>query len=1402
MSEIRSRLDRLPPEKRALVALRLAEQSAREAGAAGDGPAQPPAVARSDQPFPLLDLQQAYWVGRAGAFEIGTVAAYSYLEIEGTGLGLDRLALAWRRLIERHEMLRAIVRPDGHQVILDGVPPYEIAVLDLRGLDPDAVDVAVRRLREEMSHQVLPSDRWPLFDVRAALLDPDRTRVLVGLDGLVADAWSVCRLLTEWGRLYQDPDTHLHPLGYTFREYVQAAAAQLESDAYRRARDYWQARLPALPPAPELPLARKPASLLRVRFVRRRGRLDAPAWRRLKERAARANLTPTGVLLAAYVETLLVWSRQPRFTVSVPRFNRQPVHPGVGEVVGEFASFTLLEVDGAAPGDFEARAQRLQAQLWRDLDHGLYDGVAVLRDLARVGDGTAPRTIPVVFTAAPQDPTGHDASLDMAARGLGEIVYAINQTPQVWLDNHVHEVDGAVVCDWDTVDALFPEGLPETLLSAYVAFLHRLADGEASWRADRAELARALVPPEQLEQRARVNATSVPLPDRSLPSLFGEQARRCPDQRAVVSDRRTLTYAELDRLVSAWGAVLRRLGVGPDCPVGIVMEKGWEQVVAVLAVLRAGGACLPVDPGVPETRRRYLLRNGEVRLVLTQSWLDADLGWPSEVRRLPVDASDPALDAEAEGAEYQGSDTDLAYVIYTSGSTGQPKGVMITRRAVANAILDTIRRFAVTEADRGLAVTALHHDMAMFDILGLLCAGGTVVMPDATGARDPAHWADLMRRERVTIWNSVPAALEMLLEHAADRPGAIPDSLRLAFVGGDWIPVTLPERLARHAPAVRVVSVGGPTETTLWNICFPVERVEPEWRSIPYGRPMANARYYVLSDVLEDCPTWAAGELFCAGIGLARGYWRDEERTRVKFLVHPRSGERLYRTGDLGRYWPDGTIEFLGRADLQVKIRGHRVELGEIEATLGRHPGVRMAVARLIEQGGRQRLTAYVVPGEPEFPPLVDSLRSFLQERLPEHMVPAAYVVLRELPLGPTGKIDRGALHEPGVGEESGAVPAGAVHSDTAARIARVVGEALGVGLPDPGENLLRLGANSMDMVRIASRLEREFGIRPRIDQLFRLQTIAALAHYYDEHQAPATFETVTEVRADAPLALLARYKVLLDPREREAFKDRQPGVRRDLGGRPFVVLPPSIEAVVRLGYGQRRSHRRFSLRPVPWSAFGRFVGSLGQGSWRGQPKYLYASPGGLYAVQTYVHLKPGRVEGIAAGVYYHDPVLHRLVRLTPDVEIDRSVHIPFINAPIFDEAAFSIFLIAELEAIGPLYGEQSLHFVTLEAGGIAHLLEVVGPQHGIGLCQIGSLEFDRIRPAFAQGPSHLLVHSLVGGAIDETEANVSGSDPEAEQGDVARARRLADRVRRLSQEEAVRLLEAHRPPNGGGSPP
>ena len=1082
-----------------------------------DAAAVAPSPDDRHEPFPLTDLQQAYFAGRSASYRLGGVSTHFYAEFDAPHrLDTGRLLDALETVVRRHDMLRAVVTPDGEQRVLpaEETGPVPVPRHDLTTAGPEAVRTHLASVRERLSHQVLPLGRWPLFALEISELPDGRRRLHFGLDLLIADVRSAQILFREWEACYRDAEAarRLPELPVSFRELVLAERSAQQGPRHRRARAYWQQRIPGLPPAPRLPLA-PPTGSGPHRFHRLSDRLPAPTWDAVRELAAEHGLTPSTALLAAYACTLGAWSGTGRFTLHVTLFNRPTEPAGTDRVIGDFTSVTLLEVDlteGEGTASFADVARRIQRRLWEDLDHREYSAVQVLRDLRRMrGDEADLFAAPVVFTSG-RGHGGADEDDDLPTSWLGETAFAVSQTPQVVLDHQVFERDGALLLSWDAVLELFPGQVAQDMFRSYVALLGSLADS-AAWR----RAARPAVP-EHAAVVARANDTAGPLPDGPLHGPLLEQARRRPDAVAVVAGEERLTYG---RLLAHAHRIAGELRDGPPRRgrlVGVAMEKSAEQIVAVLAVLLSGAAYLPIDPQLPAERRHFLAEHGGLDLVLTAP--DSGETWPQGVRRLTVDLTAPAPDDVFEET-WTGDPTDLAYVVFTSGSTGVPKGVMVSHRAASNTCADINERFRVSTDDTVLGLSSLSFDLSVWDVFGVLGAGGTLVLPEPSARRDPARWRYLLDEHRVTLWNSVPALMRMYAEHLEGERHRGP--LRLALLSGDWIPTDLPGRLHRLAPGIEVVSLGGATEAAVWSVCHPVPTGStapaPGWDSVPYGTALRNQTVHVLDDRMLPCQPWVTGEIHLGGAGLADGYWRDPERTAAAFVTDPHTGRRLYRTGDLGRWRPEGVVEFLGRRDGQVKVGGHRVELGEVEALLGRHEDVQTAVAVAPGDRNRRTLVAAVLPtpaareacapGE-----LADRVRRYALRHLPAYMVPAALTVVDSMPLTANGKVDRTAVAAAlaTTAEQPAAAP-GAPASRLAQRVLRVTIEASG-GPVSPARSFFEQGIDSVTLVRLHRLLRVELDRDVPLTALFENPSVNALA------AALEAAETGTPAAGDDPL--------------------------------------------------------------------------------------------------------------------------------------------------------------------------------------------------------------------------------------------------------------------------------------------
>ncbi|MGB5706608.1 MAG: amino acid adenylation domain-containing protein [Arenicellales bacterium] len=1264
-----------------------------------------------------------------------------------------KLEDSWQKLVKRHEMLRAIVFEDGMQQVLDKVPTYKFDILDLRESPCEIVEAELQSIRNQMNRGKKEIDEWPLFDIRLTKIDGVRSRLHFAVDMIVVDTESTAILLEEWRQLYENIETELRPIDFTFKEYIRLHELSHDSLEYARAEDYWTSRLESIPSAPQLPLVTDQPTQTLSDYQYQCKVFDSESWTRLKNRARQESLTPSGIALAAYSEVLGLWSRSAHFTLNLPVPYRSDVHPRVSDLVGSFTSILLLEIDNRKSESFRERAQRIQAQLWNDRSNSIYSCVNLVRERITTSGGLLGFAMPIVFTGLPRKRSSDKG--DKQNYWPGPLVFRGGQTPMVWIDNILQEVDGALHSYWISASELFPPGLIEDMSDTYLKLLRILADNPSSWTEPALPFHQRLVP--RAHELSNISDPQLLEPREGLlHGAFLKRAKLQPDYIAVKSSDCVLTYRELAKHAAQVAQALCTAGIQTGDLVAVVMKKGWEQVAAVLGILQAGAAYVPIDCNLPAQRLIHLYEKTKISIALTQSEVKDELPWPEAVRPLCVNDLDPE-----EFANFEEEDTvtpkDLAYVIFTSGSTGEPKGVMIDHRSAVNTINDINHRFSVGSQDNVLALSSLSFDLSVYDIFGTLAAGGTIVIPEENIAQNPSLLHQIMNLERVTIWNSVPAIMNLYIEYLELQHLNIPESLRLALLSGDWIAPTLPNRIKEKSPDTRVVSLGGATEASIWSIIHEI-KTDNEWsKSIPYGKPLANQFFYVLNELLLPCPVWVVGDLYIGGSGLAHGYWADKAKSESSFITNPNTHQRLYRTGDLGRFLPDGTIEFLGREDSQVKIQGYRVELGEIEHSIATHPSVEeVVVSALGDRYADKRLVAYVTSKrDAQFDTL--EVKEYASNRLPAYLVPSIFVEIEYFPLTVNGKVDRGALPNPFELQQEN-VEFRQHAKRTAQRATQIIEEILNLKNIDPSANWLKLGATSVDMVRIGNHIEAEFKCRVPIDTLYSHPTAVDLANTLDSlQQFDTRIQRSPEKNPDDIYhQIVSNFEPIMDPADRVRFKSSRANLRSNAPNQRRVVLPASEDEALEKSIN-RRSHRSFSDEPLSLRSFGQFIECLKQVALNAEPKYGYASAGSLYPIRTYLFVKADSILGLEEGFYYYDPADHQLICVSNKGSVPEHSYDLLINRPIFDSAAFAIFLVVKLGAIAPIYAEQSQHFATLEAGAMSHALECSASINGIGLCQIGWLDFESFRCLLHLDEDEVLVHSLLGGKLPNVEQKWTG---------------------------------------------
>lgn len=953
------------------------------------------------EPFLLTGIQSAYLLGRNNNFEYGGVGCHAYFELTMPVMDEKRLETAWHSVIKRHNMLRAVVLPDGTQKVLEKVQLPSLVFCDIRGKDQISVLAKLEEIRGELSNKQYVTDKWPLYDLY--LTTTDHESILhFSIDMLISDFVSTSTILRDLDSFYYEKGANLEPLEVTFRdillnqERIQKRANFV--DKWNRDKNYWLEKVEDMPEAPELPTMTEKSNKT-VTFRQWRHLIDRKNWERLCNQVKNQKITPSGALLAAYAEVIGRWSKQPSFCIDITILNRPNIHDQINQIVGDFTEVDILEVSPAYPSTFSERAKKIQNRLWEDLGHNTFTGMEVLREINRKNNKKA--IYPVVFTST----VGAYDSKDISGEFMrdSKLTFKISQTPQVWIDCQVSEQSDGVLINWDVRDNVFPDGMIEDAFKTFKYLIEKMALGNEVWES----VHPLTLPKHVLEMREKVNSTTAELPVGLLQDGFIKHVRQTPDNIALICREGRFTYGDLGQHVAIIQKYLIESGCNAGNYVVIALEKGIWQVASVLATLITGAVYLPVDVSQPLSRLNKIVNSSSADFVITDD-SHRNEEWAAGPKIIVAEDMQSGTNEDYQLQDIRISSDKPAYVIHTSGTTGTPKGVVISHKAALNTIQDINNKFDVTDKDKVLGLANLAFDLSVYDLFGTFLAGACLVLPDPARRKDPYYWCELVTEEQITVWNSVPAQMQMLVTCLKSRGTSEDVALRLIMLSGDWIPVTLPGDIKDICPSAEVISLGGATEAAIWSIYHRIQNVPESAVSIPYGKPLANQQFYILDGQLQQCPDWVAGAIYIAGDGLALEYLNNEEETKARFIYHPVMKIRLYHTGDVGKYWPDGTIEFLGREDTQVKIHGHRIELSEIESVIQNHKSVEMAVVLVTgDLPADYRIVAFVQGTITE-----EAVKTYIKEQLPEYMIPSWIEILEEIPLSVNGKVNRKQLQQ------------------------------------------------------------------------------------------------------------------------------------------------------------------------------------------------------------------------------------------------------------------------------------------------------------------------------------------------------------------------------------------------------
>lgn len=885
-----------------------------------------------EKPFPLTEVQAAYLLGRTQAWDNGRTGCHGYAEldiIDPERWRAKDYQRAWQHMVSCHAMLRASISSEGWQQIDPSVDvPLAVSIC----ITPQDFENTREEVGQRLRHRSYDPQTPPLLEAHIVTMGNQATLHL-SVDLIVTDFIGINVILSDFFLALNTPDQTLQPPSLSFRDYVlhleRLRATPAGQEARQHAMAFWQEKLTTFPAAMRLGEAHADAGQ-EARYRRRSYILDKQRWQGFLRLARQHGVTPTAVTLALLSGIARRYAEQSRARITLTVLDRQPLVEDVMRIVGDFTSTVLLALEHDGHKSVAEAANEAQYQLFEALEHSAVSGVEVLRMLPESERGLTP----VVLTSTLGAGDGENAFY------RNRLEKGLSQTPQVLLDIQLSDLDGGVAIVWDSRIGGYPEPVLDAAFNDFCTAIAALSGSPERWTY-----------PSLMRK-----ALKITLPDggdgadKNLTSSFCYLAQQAPDKLALIDANVAYTRGDLMSRACAWRDWLYTQGSRAGDVALISLEPGVDQIAAQFGALMAGMAFAPLDPDWPQARHQaiqdILLQN------CTQSrqfWLTKS-SIPDVTEEIPWCLED----------NHHVLVDEVAYIIFTSGSTGTPKGVPITHRQAMTTLNAIQNMLQLQEDDRVLAVSRPSFDLAIFNVFGLLQAGGAVVLPSAGTSPDPESWEQDLARHQITVWNSVPAQLQLLLDHLpsyASVKSRTILSLRMALLSGDWIPVTQPAQLHNLVPDCRFIALGGATEAAIWSNYHEVHPGTCYRRSIPYGRALSGQAMKVLNADGEEAVCGQIGQIVIIGPAVSSGYLGADS---AAFTTLTECGLPAFLTGDLGRYLDNEEIEFLGRKDYQIKRNGHRIEPGEIAAVLKSSPQVGDAAAIMTPQN---QLIAVVTPG-------------------------------------------------------------------------------------------------------------------------------------------------------------------------------------------------------------------------------------------------------------------------------------------------------------------------------------------------------------------------------------------------------------------------------------------------------
>ncbi len=1082
--------------------------------------------------YPLSPAQQGLWFINQLTPDSHTYNIPIVITLKGC-INLTVLQDSLNEIIRRHEVLRttfALVDRQPAQII-NQATPLTLVVEDLRSLSEKERTQEAQRLATELARQPFDLSSQSLLRTKVLRLDEQDYQLFVTLHHIIADGWSVGILIKELDALYEaffiGKPSPLPELPIQYKDFVDWQRKWLDSERIQSKLTYWKQKLGNELPILNLPIDRPRSPVQTFKGAQARLVLSQTLKKELKSLSRQQGVTLFMTLLTAFKTLLYRYTGQTDILVGSPIASRNRTE--INSLIGFFVNVLVLRTDLSGNLSFQDLLARVKSTALEAYVHQDLPFEKLVEELQPSRDLSYNPLFQVMFVL--QNVPIPDISLSDVSVCYEE---SYNGTSKFDLTLFMEDSPQGLIatCEYNT--DLFNTDTITRMLRHFQTLLESIVSDPE----ERISKLQLLTPPEVQQLLVEWNDTKTDYPqDKCIHQLFEAQVEKIPSDVALIFENQRLTYQKLNSRANQLGHYLQLQGIKPDTVVGVYMEQSLEMVVALIAILKAGGAYLPLDPAYPKERLAFMLADAQVSVLLTQQHLGNQLP-PHQAQLLSIDTEDSAYtDYSTQNLVIDVKPENLAYVIYTSGSTGKPKGVMNTHQGLCNRLLWMQDAYQLTSSDRVLQKTPFSFDVSVWELFWTLLAGAVLVIAKPGGHQEPRYLVELISQRQITVLHFVPSMLQVFLEEKEHRKCK---SIKRVICSGEALSLNLQQRFFQSFDA-ELHNLYGPTEASIDVTAWCCKSVYNE-NIVPIGRPIANTQIFILDQHLQPVPIGVPGELFIGGVGLARGYLNRPELTQEKFIRNPFNELqlnskfiRLYKTGDLARYRSNGNIEFLGRIDYQVKIRGNRIELGEIEALLEKHPQVREAVVIAREDMSNDyRLFAYLV-AHGNAKPSVNELREFLKEKLPDYMLPSAFVVLEALPLTPNGKVDRRALPVPDSLRPTLTTTYQPPQSQMEQQIAKLWQEVLHIEQVGIHDNFFDLGGHSLLMLKVNNKLR---GIVQRdisVVTMFQNPTIYSLAQYLSKEQQLSF--TGTRDRANKQIEAINRQKQLLSKQRRKNYE-------------------------------------------------------------------------------------------------------------------------------------------------------------------------------------------------------------------------------------------------------------------------